>query len=226
MKTELFQSCGHCWVFQICWLSSIPLAIFFILPSEWFFHNIYLKTSKWLPSTHACESTHDPSHCLQGSSYLSSLKICSLCPALQPCRFSFISCLKTFAQALPWKKCSFSPPFILHNSGPILTYIFLRNDFHYATDLALPFSCVTFIILVLIWLISLWDMYAVCPLRAGAMLGLVTAKCTRPSQQMMLNEWMQSKLRESENSLKLLLWLWFKRWWFGVNLHRWDRRRQ
>ena len=190
MKTELFQSCGHCF-FQICWLSSIPLPILFILPSGLCFHSIYLKTSKWLPSTYTRESTQDPSHCLQSSAYLSSLKICSLCPALQPCRFSFISYLKTFAQALPWKKCSFSPPFILHNSGPILTYIFLRNDFHYATDLALPFSCVTFIILVLTWLISLWDIYAVCPLRAGAMPGLVTAQCTRTSQQM-IAEWVNA----------------------------------
>ena len=199
MKTELFQSCGHCWVFQICWLSSLHLHIFFILPSGWRFHNIYVKTSKWLPSAHACESTHDPSHCLQGSAYLSRLKICSLCPALQPCRLSFISYFRTFAQALPWQKCSFSPPFMLHNSGPILTYIFLRNAFHYTTDLALPFSCVTFIILVLTWLISLWDMYAVCSLRAGspcslsagAMPGLVTAKRTRTSQQM-IAEWVNA----------------------------------
>ena len=31
MKTDLFQSCGHCWVFQICWHSeySISTASFF-----------------------------------------------------------------------------------------------------------------------------------------------------------------------------------------------------
>ena len=26
MKTDLFQSCGHCWVFQICWLLSAALS--------------------------------------------------------------------------------------------------------------------------------------------------------------------------------------------------------
>ena len=51
MKTELFQSCGHCWVFQICWhteystltvsyfsiwnssagISSPPLALFLVM---------------------------------------------------------------------------------------------------------------------------------------------------------------------------------------------------
>ena len=51
MKTDLFQSCGHCWVFQICWpiecstftassfriwnysagISSLPLALFIVM---------------------------------------------------------------------------------------------------------------------------------------------------------------------------------------------------
>ena len=51
MKTELFQSCGHCWVFQICWhiecntftassfrilnsstgIPSLPLALFIVM---------------------------------------------------------------------------------------------------------------------------------------------------------------------------------------------------
>ena len=54
MKTELFQSCGHCWVFQICWhiecsiftassfriwnsstrISSHPLALFVVMLSK------------------------------------------------------------------------------------------------------------------------------------------------------------------------------------------------
>ena len=54
MKTELFQSCGHCWVFQICWriecstftassfriwnsstgIPSPPLALFVVMLSE------------------------------------------------------------------------------------------------------------------------------------------------------------------------------------------------
>ena len=55
MKTDLFQSCGHCWVFQICWhiecstlttssfrvwnsstgIPSFPLALFVVMPT-WF----------------------------------------------------------------------------------------------------------------------------------------------------------------------------------------------
>ena len=59
MKTELFQSCGHCWVFQICWhiecstftassfriwnssigIPSPPLALFLVmLPQATWFH--------------------------------------------------------------------------------------------------------------------------------------------------------------------------------------------
>ena len=54
MKTDLFQSCGHCWVFQICWhiecstftassfrlwnsstgISSPPLALFIVMLSK------------------------------------------------------------------------------------------------------------------------------------------------------------------------------------------------
>ena len=54
MKTDLFQSCGHCWVFQICWhtkcstytassfriwnsstgIPSPPLALFVVMPPK------------------------------------------------------------------------------------------------------------------------------------------------------------------------------------------------
>ena len=54
MKTDLFQSCGHCWVFQLCWhfqcstfttsssriwnsstgISSPPLALFIVMPPK------------------------------------------------------------------------------------------------------------------------------------------------------------------------------------------------
>ena len=54
MKTDLFQSCGHCWVFQICWhidystltapsfriwnsltgIRSSPLGLFVVMPSK------------------------------------------------------------------------------------------------------------------------------------------------------------------------------------------------
>ena len=34
MKTELFQSCGHCWVFQICWHLSAALSQHHLLGFE------------------------------------------------------------------------------------------------------------------------------------------------------------------------------------------------
>ena len=57
MKTDLFQSCGHCWVFQICWhiecstltassfrirdnwagIPSPPLALFVVILPKWCF---------------------------------------------------------------------------------------------------------------------------------------------------------------------------------------------
>ena len=44
MKTDLFQSCGHCWVFQICWILSAALSQhhlsgFGIAPLE--FHHLH-----------------------------------------------------------------------------------------------------------------------------------------------------------------------------------------
>ena len=62
MKTDLFQSCGHCWVFQICWhiecstliassfriwnsstgIPSPPLALFIVMLSK-----AHLKTCWW-----------------------------------------------------------------------------------------------------------------------------------------------------------------------------------
>ena len=34
MKTDLSQSCGHCWVFQICWLLSAALSQYHLLGFE------------------------------------------------------------------------------------------------------------------------------------------------------------------------------------------------
>ena len=69
MKTDLFQSCGHCWVFQICWhieysnltapsfriwnsLTGIPsplLALFLvILPKAHFTSHFRMSSSRWV----------------------------------------------------------------------------------------------------------------------------------------------------------------------------------
>ena len=69
MKTDLFQSCGHCWVFQICWhiecitftassfriwnssteISSPPLALFIVmLPKAHLTLNSRMSGSRWV----------------------------------------------------------------------------------------------------------------------------------------------------------------------------------
>ena len=71
MKTDLFQSCGHCWVFQICWhiecstftassfriwksstgIPSPPLALFIVMPT-WLHSRMsgsrWVITASWL----------------------------------------------------------------------------------------------------------------------------------------------------------------------------------
>ena len=69
MKTDLFQSCGHCWVFQICWhiecspftassfriwnsstgISSPPLALFIVmLPKAHLTSDSRMSGSRWV----------------------------------------------------------------------------------------------------------------------------------------------------------------------------------
>ena len=65
VKTDLFQSCGHCWVFQICWhvecstfaassfriwnSSSLPLALFVVmLPKAHLTSHSRMSGSRWV----------------------------------------------------------------------------------------------------------------------------------------------------------------------------------
>ena len=69
MKTDLFQSCGHCWVFQICWhiecstltascfriwtsstgIPSLPLALFVVmLPKAHLTFHSRMSGSRWV----------------------------------------------------------------------------------------------------------------------------------------------------------------------------------
>ena len=69
MKTDLFQSCGHCWVFQICWhtecstltassfriwnslpgIPSLPLALFIVmLPKAYLTSHCRMSGSRWV----------------------------------------------------------------------------------------------------------------------------------------------------------------------------------
>ena len=72
MKTDLFQSCGHCWVFQICWhtecstltascfrvwnssagIPSPPLALFVVmLPKAYFTSHSRMSGSGWVTTS-------------------------------------------------------------------------------------------------------------------------------------------------------------------------------
>ena len=69
MKTNLFQSCGHCWIFQICWhiecssftassfrtwnsstgIPSPPLALFAVmLPKAYLISHSWMSGSRWV----------------------------------------------------------------------------------------------------------------------------------------------------------------------------------
>ena len=52
MKTDLFQSCGHCWVFHIGWhpgIPSFPLALFVVmLPKAHLTSNSRMSGSRWV----------------------------------------------------------------------------------------------------------------------------------------------------------------------------------
>ena len=70
MKTDLFQSCGHCWVFQICWhiecstftasslriwnnstgFPSAPLALFVVMlpKAHLTSHSVKMSGSRWV----------------------------------------------------------------------------------------------------------------------------------------------------------------------------------
>ena len=71
MKTDLFQSCGHCWVFQICWhfecstwtassfriwnssagIPSLPLALFVVmLPKAHLTSHSRMSGPRWVPT--------------------------------------------------------------------------------------------------------------------------------------------------------------------------------
>ena len=92
MKTNLFQSCGHCWVFQICWhiecstftassfriwnslawIPSPPLALFVVmLPNAHFTSHSRMSGSRWV-ITPLCD------HCHEVFLYSSSVYSCHL----------------------------------------------------------------------------------------------------------------------------------------------------
>ena len=108
MKTDLFQSCGQCWVFQICWhieystftasyfriwysstgILSPPLALFVVmLPKAHLTSHSRMCGSRWV-ITHHDYLGHEDLFCidllciLATSSYSLLLLLCSYCVCL------------------------------------------------------------------------------------------------------------------------------------------------
>ena len=102
MKTSLFESCGHCWVFQICWhiewntltespsriwnssakIPSPPLALFVLmLPKACLTSHSRMSGSKWVSHHHGTEPGFQLPESyskfpLADKSYLESLLAC------------------------------------------------------------------------------------------------------------------------------------------------------
>lgn len=198
--------------------STVPLPLFsphHILHSALrvIFLQWHFKTPPWLPPTHAYGSK---SWTLTLPTELSLffqphyVPLAPILPILQPCWFYFSSCLRTFAQAVPLAGMLFLSTLHLTSFRFHLTYILLRNTFCDYIDHTLDF-CVTVILLVCTWLISVFLDRLHGHWKQRPMSGFVTARHTGASNKGLLNEWMQSKLWKSKNSLKLLRWSWFKK---------------
>ena len=129
MKTDLFQSCGHCWVFQICchiecstftasssriwnsstWIPSPPLALFVVmLPKAHLTSHSRMSGSKWVIT----------SSWLSGSwrSFLYS-------PSVYSCYLFLIS--SAFVRSIPF--LSFIEPIFAWNL-PLVSLIFLKRS--------------------------------------------------------------------------------------------------
>ena len=141
MKTDLFQSCGHCWVFQICWhiecstftassfriwnsstgISSSPLALFLVmLPKAYLTSHSRTSGSRWVIT---------PSW-LSGSwrSFL-----CSFC--VYSCHLVLI--FSASVRSIPFLS------FIVHMfawNSPLVSLIFLRRSLVFPILLFSPIS--------------------------------------------------------------------------------------
>ena len=127
MKTDLFQSCGHCWVFQMCWhiecstftawslrilnsstgIPSPPLALFIVmLPKAHLTSHYRMSGSKWVIT----------------ASWLSrSLREFSYSSSVYSCHLFLIS--STSVRSIPF--LPFTVPIFPWNV-PLVTLIFLK----------------------------------------------------------------------------------------------------
>ena len=116
MKTDLFQSCGHCWVFQICWhiecstliassfriwnslvgIPSPPLALLVVmLPKAHLTSHSRMSSSRWVITSPRSSGS------LRSFLYNSSVYSLCLLLLLGPYHFGPLSC-PSLREIFPW----------------------------------------------------------------------------------------------------------------------------
>ena len=119
MKTDLFQYCGHCWVFQICWpieFSTLTASSFRILNS-----------SSGIPSPPPLFIVMLPKAYLTSHSRMSGSRWVImplwLSKSLRPFLYSFpvCSCLLFLISSASLGSCCFCPLFCLSDDKPYFT---------------------------------------------------------------------------------------------------------
>jgi len=143
MKTDLFQSCGHCWVFQICWhiecstftassfriwnsstwIPSPPLALFVVmLPKAHLTSHSRMSGSRWVITSWWFSTSL--------RSFLYSFSVCS-------CHLFLVS--SASVRSLPL--LSFMVP-IFAWIVPLLSLIFLKRSLNFSHSIVFPlFVC-------------------------------------------------------------------------------------
>ena len=136
MKTDLFQSCGHCWVFQICWhircstftassfriwnsstgIPSPPLALFVVMfPKVHLSLNSRMSDSRWVITQSWLSGS------LRSFLYSSSVFSCHLLLI----SYASVSCIPFLSFIVP----------IFAWNGPLVSLNFLKRS------LSFPFYC-------------------------------------------------------------------------------------
>ena len=143
MKTDLFQSCGHCWVFQICWyiecsiftassfriwnslpgILSPPLPLFIVmLPKAHLTSRSRISSSMWVTTqswlsgslrTFLYSSVYSCHHFLISSASVRSL---TFCPVLCPSLMKCSLGISSFLKEIFSLSCSIVSSYSLHCS--------------------------------------------------------------------------------------------------------------
>ena len=200
MKTDLFQSCGHCWVFQICWhiecstftassfriwksstrIASPPLALFIVMLSK--AHLTSHSGSRWV-TTPSWLSGSWRSFCLYSSLY--------------SCHLFLIS--SASVRFIPF--LSFIEPIFAWNV-PLVSLIFLKRSLVFPILLFFSISLhwslrKSFLsLLAILWNYSCCSFFLFIPPQNLAGTWLVLSKC-------LLKGWMQRRRQSPSHCLCL-----------------------